>query len=69
MEGCPDRFDRMTRHDHIVCRRCGKLSDIALEDLTQKLQSQMDFPMISYDLKINYICADCLKKRNEGTGE
>ena len=69
VEGCPDRFDRMTRHDHIVCRRCGKLSDIALEDLTQKLQSQMDFPMISYDLKINYICADCLKKRNEGTGE
>ena len=25
VEGCPDRYDRNTRHDHLVCRRCGGL--------------------------------------------
>lgn len=33
-----------------------------LEDLTEKLQSQLGVPMLSYDLKINYICEECLKK-------
>ena len=43
VEGCPDRYDRMERHDHLVCRRCGKLSDIMLEDLTQKLEQSVVF--------------------------
>ena len=24
VEGMPDRYDRIQRHDHLVCRRCGK---------------------------------------------
>lgn len=62
VEGCPDRYDNSVRHDHLVCTRCGKLSDVVLEDLTEKLQKQIDIPMLSYDLKINYICDECLKK-------
>ena len=56
IEGCPDRYDKTVHHDHLVCKTCGKLSDITLEDLTEKLQKQIGVPMISYDLKINYIC-------------
>ena len=62
VEGYPDRYDKLTRHDHLVCRSCGKLSDIMLEDLTENLQQQVGVPMLSYDLKINYLCDECLKK-------
>lgn len=65
LEGYPDRYDNIRKHDHLVCRNCGKLSDILLEDLTEKLQKQVDIHMLSYDLKINYICKDCLKKEQE----
>ena len=62
VEEYPDRYDRTLRHEHLVCRKCGKLSDIVLEDLTAVLQKQVDIPMLSYDLKINYICDECLKQ-------
>ncbi|MCI8947205.1 MAG: transcriptional repressor [Lachnospiraceae bacterium] len=66
VEGYPDRYDKILRHDHLVCRKCGKLSDILLEDLTEKLQSQLGISMLSYDLKINYICDACMKKESKG---
>ena len=66
VEGCLDRYDKTVRHDHLVCKKCGKLSDITLEDLTEKLQKQIGVPMISYDLKINYICTECQAKENGG---
>lgn len=59
VESYPDRYDRAKPHDHLICKRCGKLSDIFLEDLTKKLQNQIDPEIISYDLKISYICPDC----------
>ena len=65
VEGCPDRYDRMERHDHLVCRRCGKLSDIMLEDLTQKLEQRMGIQILSYDLKISYLCEDCRRKEQQ----
>lgn len=61
VEGYPDRYDRIKRHDHLICKRCGKLSDIILEDLMPKLQGQIDNDIISYDLKVSYICPDCKK--------
>lgn len=61
IEGYPDRYDKIIRHDHLVCKRCGKLSDITLDDLTENLKQQTGVDMISYDLKINYICPECHK--------
>ena len=69
VEGCPDRYDKTVRHDHLVCKKCGKLSDITLEDPTERLQKQIGVPMISYDLKINYICTECLAKEKEHGGD
>ena len=37
VEGVPDRYDRTQRHDHMVCRGCGRLKDVSFEDLTSKL--------------------------------
>ncbi len=62
VSGYPDRYDKMKQHDHLVCIRCGKLSDLLLEDLTERLQKQIGVPMLSYDLEINYICDECLEK-------
>ena len=62
LQGMPDRYDRVERHDHLVCRGCGKLVDIGLTDLTGQLQEQTDVPILAYDLKLIYLCDDC--KRN-----
>lgn len=63
LEGLPDRYDCIRRHDHLVCRGCGKLVDVDLEDLTQRLEQQAGFPILGYDLKLIYLCEDCRKKR------
>ena len=65
IESSPDRYDRIRKHDHLVCRRCGKLSDIELDDLTETLQKQVGVSMLSYDLKILYLCEECSKIENK----
>ena len=62
VEGSPDRYDRTVRHDHLVCQRCGRLSDITLEDMTARLEQETGMEILSYDLKINYICPECRRK-------
>lgn len=59
MEGSPDRYDTIQRHDHLVCRKCGRLSDITFEDLTKKLEQQLGEGILSYDLRVFYICPEC----------
>lgn len=62
MDGFADRYDRVRRHDHLVCKRCGKLMDISLRDMTASLQKEVKVPILSYDLKICCICDECSKK-------
>lgn len=62
VEGLPDRYDRIQRHDHLVCRQCGKLLDIDLGDLTRQLEEKTGFPILSYDLKLLYLCEECRKE-------
>lgn len=63
LEGQPDRYDRMERHDHLICKQCGKLSDVTLTDLTQQLEAQVGVPILSYDLKLVYLCQACRAKQ------
>lgn len=67
LEGQPERYDKNTRHDHLICRRCGRLADIMLTDLTAELEKQVGFPIDGYDLKIQYICPQCRKKTGRKT--
>ena len=60
--GYPDRYDKNTRHDHLVCRRCGALLDIHLSDLTRELERQTGFAIEGYDLKIRCLCPQCRAK-------
>ena len=50
--GAPDRYDNTTRHDHLICTRCGALADFKFTDLTR---------IQSYDLRIHYLCPACRK--------
>ena len=59
VDGMADRYDRNTRHDHLVCRKCGSLKDVHLCDLSGILESQVDVEMLSYDLRISCICPRC----------
>lgn len=62
VKGGPDRYDKNTKHDHLVCKKCGALSDKTFADLTESLSAQLGEPILSYDLKVNYICPECRKK-------
>ncbi len=61
LEGCPDRFDKTVKHDHLVCRECGAISDVFLSDITEDIEKQTGIIIDSYDLKISYICPECKK--------
>ena len=62
VKGMPDRYDRIVKHDHIVCQNCGKLTDIQFADLTETLKKQFGADFLSYDLKVFYVCPDCRNK-------
>lgn len=63
--GFPDRFDNTTRHDHMVCIKCGRLADVKLPDLTEEIERNSGEKIISYDLRIRYICPECRNKINK----
>jgi len=65
VEGMPDRYDRIARHDHLVCKGCGKLLDVDLEDMTSMLEKQVGIPILAYDLKLVYLCEECRRKSHE----
>lgn len=62
LEGMPDQYDVTARHDHLVCRHCGKLSDVVFEDLTAPLRSQLGQDFLFYDLKVYCLCPECRAK-------
>ena len=62
VEGMPDRYDRIQRHDHLVCKSCGRLLDVDLGDLTAQLEEKAGISILSYDLKLTYLCEECRKK-------
>lgn len=65
IEGMPDRYDRMIKHDHLVCKNCGKIADITLRDLTESLHEQLGDEFLSYDLKVYYLCPECRERVRE----
>ena len=68
VEGVPDRYDSPQKHDHLVCKHCGKIMDISFEDLTAPLRSQLGEDFLYYDLKVYYLCAECRAEKARKTG-
>lgn len=63
VEGMPDRYDTIKKHDHLVCKQCGRIVNVALEDLTVPLRDQLGDDFLYYDLKVYFLCSEC--KRNQ----
>lgn len=64
----PERYDRIVRHDHMICRKCGRLSDVTMQDMTKEIEKFAGVRIESYDLKIYYICEEC-RKKIDGNGK
>jgi len=60
------RFDRMTtRHDHALCKNCGKLVDMQLdlpEELVAMAAKFSKFKPESLELTLHGLCPECTKK-------
>lgn len=65
VENMPDRYDRAVKHDHLICRHCGRLTDISFDDLTASLQRQLGEDFFSYDLKVFYLCPACRRAQKD----
>ena len=65
VEGMPDRYDRVERHDHLVCKGCSRLLDVDLGDLTEQLEQKVGRPILAYDLKLMYLCETCREKSRQ----
>ena len=59
---CPDRYESNSRLVHLFCDRCGRLTDVHLEDLSEKLERETGLAIESYDLNIHYLCDKCRKE-------
>lgn len=62
MEDAPDRYDKIKRHDHVMCVKCGAVGDFFMDDLTSLLEGKLGDKILSYDLMCKYICPECKKK-------
>ncbi len=55
-----DCYDKiLPEHDHLVCAKCGKISDIVVSGVKDDIERQLNGELISYSLNINYICKNC----------
>ncbi|MBO7150502.1 MAG: transcriptional repressor [Clostridia bacterium] len=55
-----DCFDKITApHDHLLCDRCGKITDIRLPALADELERELGTEIEDYELTVHYVCAEC----------
>ncbi len=60
IDGVADCFDKITEpHDHLLCDRCGKITDIKLPALTDVIEREIHSEIEDYELTVHYVCAEC----------
>ena len=67
--GSPDRYDRTERHDHLICSRCGKITDVRLPDMQERIREALGQEILSSDLRIRYICPACREQKKDNIME
>lgn len=65
MNGEPDRYDKTRRHDHLICEKCGAISDAMLEDFREMFEKKLGVAVDFYDLKLFWLCDKCRKEAAE----
>ena len=63
MDGSADCFEKGgDAHDHLRCVSCGKLANISLPWLSDRLRQSVGNEIAGYDLTIRYLCPECRRK-------
>ena len=58
---------RLTRHDHALCNKCGKLVDLELtipKKLLEEAASRSKFKPETIELTLRGLCPECSEQRN-----
>jgi Fe2+ or Zn2+ uptake regulation protein len=56
----PDYFERnLIPHDHMICVRCGRMSDFKISELKDYIEAHIGCPVISFDISVNCLCRQC----------
>lgn len=59
----PDIFDKtLENHEHLICSKCGKIKDVNIGNLMNKLVKETGIEIEDYDLTLKYICEECKQK-------
>lgn len=60
VNGAPDRYDcNPAYHNHVICRDCGRVRDVHLDQLCPMFSSAAGSHIIGYDLLLYEICSAC----------
>lgn len=60
IDGVADCFDKIVSpHDHLLCDRCGRITDIRLPALAEDIERTLGTEIEDYELTVHYICPDC----------
>lgn len=66
--GQADRFDKTTvPHGHAICRRCGKLEDLEVENLSDMIEQALGMDILTYELNVSYDCPSCKSETEQYT--
>lgn len=61
-----DIFDKTTRlHGHAICEKCGKVRDVNIEDLQEKIERDLHKKIDGYNLTVYYVCDECAENSNK----
>lgn len=63
VDGGADCFDRTVGiHDHMICDKCGKISNVRLPGVSEAIRTALGSELLSYDLTVHSICTECRRK-------
>jgi len=55
----PERYDNVRRHDHLICIKCGKVTDLFMKDHTKEFEKAANESIEGYELQLFHICKEC----------
>ena len=63
VDGSADCYEKGgADHDHLRCDVCGKLANLSLPWLSERLRQSVGKDFSGYELTVHYICPECKKK-------
>ena len=54
--GFPDMFDNTTHHDHMICVKCGRLTDEKKKKKKDTRKQKTLEKITKYDLRVRFFC-------------